>query len=109
MMMAVVMVVMVPMSRHPVADLAMVPAAVPEMSADEADLLDQGLIPDRVGMFDRWLVAGSRHSVGAARQRAGCQHRDACDQRQAEFAHILLHMDSSRGIRDLDSRPLVQS
>src|SRR5215813_1588660 len=72
----VVMMVVRPMLRRPDAELARVPASVPEVAADQAGVLDTGM---------------EFGPVSTARQRTRRQNRQAGGERQPEFAHVFLH------------------
>src|SRR5215467_1703955 len=56
----VAMVVVRPMLRHPDADLARVPAAVPEVAADQPDLLDTGFEFGTIALFECGLIGRFR-------------------------------------------------
>src|SRR5262245_36643407 len=95
-----VVLVMGPMLRRPEADLAMMPASVPEMGADHPTRVDHVL--DRGRLIHRSFVDGrairlvtssraGQDAIGVARQRTRRQNRNACGERQQELAHIFLH------------------
>ena len=68
----VMMVAVVVVVRHPVALLEAMPAAIPEVGADQPGLFDH------CGFFDSGTQASRRHCGSAGGERTGGQNRHRC-------------------------------